>query len=330
MMNLKLPHRRQFLLLAAGAAALPLAPNVARAQAYPTRPVRIVVGFAAGGGQDILARLFGQSLSERLGQPFVVENRPGAGSNVAVEGVVNAVPDGHTLLMVGPAQAINATLYERLNFNFIRDIAPVAGLISSANVMEIHPTVPVKTVLEFIAYAKANPGKLNYASQGVGTTSHLTAEFFVSLTGTKVTHVPYRGSGPALNDILAGHVDFIFMELSSAVKLHEARKARILATATEKRLDVLPDVPTMIEAGVPGFISDTWNALSAPPKTPGPIVVKLNQAINAIVEEPDTRKRFEQLNMYPAGGSPADMRKLVEAETRRWGEVIKKAGIQPE
>jgi tripartite-type tricarboxylate transporter receptor subunit TctC len=323
---------RILLLIAAAGPLLAFSPGAAQnvAANYPARVVKIIVTVPAGGGVDAVTRIFADRLQQKLRQPFVVENRGGAGGNVGAEAVYTAAPDGYTLMASQPAPlTTNIALYRQLPFNPTA-FEPVAVLSKFPNVLLVRRDFPAATAQEFIAYAKANPGKLNYASQGVGTTSHLTAEFFVSLTGTKVTHVPYRGSGPALNDILAGHVDFIFMELSSAVKLHEARKARILATATEKRLDVLPDVPTMIEAGVPGFISDTWNALSAPPKTPGPIVAKLNQAINAIVEELDTRKRFAQLNMYPAGGSPADMRQLVEAETHRWGEVIKKAGIQPE
>ena len=323
---------RILLLIAAAVPLLALAPGATQnvAANYPNRVVKIIVTVPAGGGVDAVTRIFADRLQQKLRQAFVVENRGGAGGNVGAEAVYTAAPDGYTLMASQPAPlTTNIALYKQLPFNPTA-FEPVAVLSKFPNVLLVRQDFPAATAQEFIAYAKSNPGKLDYASQGVGTTSHLTAELFVSLSGTKVTHVPYRGSGPALNDILAGHVDFIFMELSSAVKLHEARKARILATATEKRLDVLPDVPTMIEAGVPGFISDTWNALSAPPKTPGPIVAKLNQAINAIVEEPDTRKRFAQLNMYPAGGSPADMRKLVESETHRWGEVIKKAGIQPE
>jgi tripartite-type tricarboxylate transporter receptor subunit TctC len=323
---------RILLLIAAAGPLLALSPVAAQnvAADYPNRVVKIIVTVPAGGGVDAVTRIFADRLQQKLRQAFVIENRGGAGGNVGAEVVYTAAPDGYTLMASQPAPlTTNIALYRQLLFNPAA-FEPVAVLSKFPNVLLVRQGFPAATAQEFIAYAKANPSKLNYASQGVGTTSHLTAEFFVSLTGTKFTHVPYRGSGPALNDILAGHVDFIFMELSSAVKLHEAKKARILATATEQRLDVLPDVPTMIEAGVPGFISDTWNAMSAPPKTPGAVTAKLNQAINSIIEEPDIRKRFAQLNMYPAGGSPADMRKLVETETRRWGEVIKKAGIQPE
>jgi tripartite-type tricarboxylate transporter receptor subunit TctC len=320
----------RFLLLITGAAALALAPAAAQnvAADYPTRPVRIIVTVPAGGGVDAVTRIFADRLQQKLRQPFVIENRGGAGGNVGAEAVYTAPPDGYTLMSSQPAPlTTNVALYKQLPFNPAA-FEPVAVLSKYPNVLLVRQDFLAATAKEFIAYAKANPGKLNFASQGVGTTSHLTAELFMALTGTKFTHVPYRGTGPALNDIIASHVDFIFMELSSAVKLHEANKARILAVATEKRLDVLPDIPTLIEAGVPGFISDTWNAISAPPKTPTAITAKLNQAIDAIVQEPDTRRRFAQLNIYPVGGSPADMRKLIEEETRRWGEVIKKAGIQ--
>jgi tripartite-type tricarboxylate transporter receptor subunit TctC len=223
----------------------------------------------------------------------------------------------------------NVALYKKLSFDPAA-LEPVVILSRFPNVLLVRKDFPAKTAAEFIAYAKANPGKLNYASQGIGTTSHLTTELFMSLTGTKMVHVPYKGTAPALNDLIAGQVDFIFMELSSAVRLNQGGNARILAVATDKRLDSLPDIPTMIEAGVPNFVSDTWNALSAPPKTPAPIIGKLNQAVNAIISAPETRKQFEDLNLLPAGGSPAEMAKFVKEETRRWSEVIHRAGIQPE
>jgi tripartite-type tricarboxylate transporter receptor subunit TctC len=223
----------------------------------------------------------------------------------------------------------NVALYKKLNFDPTK-LEPVAVMSKFPNVLLVRNDFPAKTAQEFIAYAKANPGKLNYASQGVGTTSHLTGELFQTLTGTKLTHVPYRGTGPALNDIVAGHVDFIFMELSSAVKLHDGKKARVLAVATDKRIEILKDVPTMAEAGVPGLVSDTWNAISAPPKTPAAIIAKLNGAINEVIRTPETMKHFEELNLLPAGGSPEDMRKLIQEETARWTDVIHKAGIQPE
>jgi tripartite-type tricarboxylate transporter receptor subunit TctC len=297
---------------------------------YPNRPVKVIVTVPAGGGVDTVTRIFGERLQQKLGQPFVIENRGGAGGNVGAEAVYAAAPDGYTLMASQPAPlTTNASLYKKLNFDPAA-LEPVAVMTKFPNVLLVKNDFPAKTAQEFLAIVKANPNKFNFASQGTGTTSHLTAEFLIALTGAKLTHVPYRGTGPALNDIVAGHVDFIFMELSSAVKLHDSNKARILAVATEKRLDVLKDIPTMIEVGVPGFVSDTWNAIAAPPKTPAAITGKLNQAINEIIGSPDTRRRFEELNLLPAGGSPADMRKLTQDETKRWGEIIKKAGIQPE
>jgi tripartite-type tricarboxylate transporter receptor subunit TctC len=316
--------------LAALAAALAAAPASAQQADYPSKAVKIVVSVPAGGGVDTVTRIFAQALQQRLKQPFVIENRGGAGGNVGAEAVFTAPPDGYTLLASQPAPITsNVALYKKLNFDPAA-FEPVAVMSKFPNVLLVREDFPAKTAKEFIAYAKANPGKLNFASQGIGTTSHLTAELFESLTGIKMTHVPYRGTGPALNDLIAGHVDLIFMELSSAVKLHEAHKARILAVATDKRLDVLKDIPTMIEVGVPGFISDTWNAISAPPKTPAPIIAKLNKAINDITEEPEVRKHFAELNLLPVGGSPADMRKLTVEETKRWGDVIRKAGITQE
>jgi tripartite-type tricarboxylate transporter receptor subunit TctC len=322
--------RRRLLHLAAGALALPAISRVASALDYPARPVRWIVGFPPGGPNDITARIMAEFLSERLHQQFAVENRPGAAGNVATEAVARAQPDGYTVMELATVNAINASLYQNLNYDFVRDITLVAGIAQGPAVMEVNPKVPAATLPEFIAYAKANPGKLNYGSQGIGTTSHLTTELFMALTGTKMVHVPYKGTAPALNDLLAGNVDLIFMELSSAVRLHQGGNAHILAVATEQRLAALPDVPTLIEAGVPGFVSDTWNALSAPPKTPAPIVNKLNQAVNDIIAAPETKKQFEELSLLPAGGSPAEMGKFVRAETARWTEVIRRAGIQPE
>jgi tripartite-type tricarboxylate transporter receptor subunit TctC len=323
---------RSLTLMAATAAVL--AASLAAAQTpaadYPNKTVKIVVTVPAGGGVDTATRIFAEKLQHRLGQPFVIENRGGAGGNVAAEAVAVAAPDGYTLMASQPAPLTsNIALYKKLNFDPAA-FEPVAVMSKFPNVLLVRQDFPAKTAQEFMAYAKANSGKLNYASQGIGTTSHLTAELFVSVTGTKMTHVPYRGTGPALNDLVAGHVDLIFMELSSAVKLHEGGKARILAVATDKRLDILKDIPTMIELGLPDFISDTWNAISAPPKTPAPIVAKLNLAINDIINDTETKKRFAELNLLAAGGSPADMRKLVTEETARWTAVIRKAGIQPE
>jgi tripartite-type tricarboxylate transporter receptor subunit TctC len=317
--------------LALIATLLAVAPAAAQPAAdYPNKPARMVVANPAGGGVDSVTRIFAEKLQQKLGQPFVVENRGGAGGNIGAETVFAAAPDGYTLLTSAPAPiTANIALYKKLNFDPTA-FEPVAVMTKFPNVLLVRTDFPAKTAQEFMAYAKANPGKLNYASQGIGTTSHLTAELLNTVAGTKLVHVPYRGTGPALNDIVAGHVDLIFMELSSAYKLHEGGKARILAVATDKRLDILKDVPTMIEAGVPNFVSDTWNAISAPPKTPAPIIAKLNRAVNDIINDADTKKRFVELNLLPAGGTPADMRKLVQEETTRWVDVIRKAGIQPE
>ena len=297
---------------------------------YPNKAVKIVVSVPAGGGVDTATRIFAERLQNKLGQPFVIENRGGAGGNLGAEAVYGAAPDGYTLLASQPAPITsNVALYKKLNFDPTK-FEPVAVMTKFPNVLLVRQDFPAKTAQEFIAYAKANPGKINYASQGVGTTSHLTAELFTALTGAKMTHVPYRGTGPALNDLVAGHVDIIFMELSSAMKLNEGGKARILAVATDKRIDALKDIPTMTEAGVPGFISDTWNAFSAPPKTPAPIVAKLNKTINDIIAASDTKKRFADLDLIAVGGTPGEMRKLMQEETARWSDVIKKAGIEPE
>jgi tripartite-type tricarboxylate transporter receptor subunit TctC len=322
--------RRLFSFATAG--ALLALPAVAQdpAATYPNRGVRVIVTVPAGGGVDSVTRIFADKLQRRLGQSFVVENQAGAGGNVGASTVFAAAPDGYTLMSSQPAPlTTNVALYKRLSFDPAA-LEPVVIMSRFPNVLLVRKDFPARTAAEFIAYAKANPGKLNYGSQGIGTTSHLTAELFVSLTGTKMVHVPYKGTAPALNDLMAGQVDFVFMELSSAVKLHQGGNARILAVATDKRLDSLPDIPTMIEAGVPSFTSDTWNALSAPPKTPAPIVNKLNQAVNDIISAPETKKQFEDLNLLPAGGSAATMAKFVKEETLRWTEVIRRAGIQPE
>jgi tripartite-type tricarboxylate transporter receptor subunit TctC len=300
------------------------------AASYPNRPVRVIVTVPAGGGVDTVTRIFGERLQKQLGQPFVIENQGGAGGNVAAATVFNAAPDGYTLMSSQPAPlTTNIALYKKLGFDPTA-FEPVVIMTRYPNVLLVRKDFPAKTAQEFIAYVKANPGKLNYGSQGIGTTSHLTTELFMSVTGTKMVHVPYKGTAPALTDLIAGNIDVIFMELSSAVKLHQAGSARILAVATDKRLEALPDIPTMIEAGVPGFVSDTWNAISAPPKTPAPIVAKLNRAANEVIQSPEMKKHFEDLNLLPAGGSPADMGKIVKDETQRWTEVIRKAGIMPE
>ena len=318
--------------LAAVGSLLALSPVGAQDPAadYPNRVVRIIVNNPAGGGLDTVTRIVTEALTRKLGQPVVIENRGGAGGNIGAEAVYNATPDGYTLLAAVPAAlTTNAFMYKKLNFEPAK-LEPVAVLGTFPNTLLVKNDFPAKTVQEFIAYVKANPGKVNYASQGIGTTSHLTAELYNSLTGAKMVHVPYRGTAPALNDIVAGHVDLIFMQLSSAMKLHEAKRARILAVTTDKRIDILKDMPTMIEAGVPNFVSDTWNAIAAPPGTPPAIIAKLNKAINDAMNDPETEKRFDELQIIKVGGSPADMRKLIQEDTKRWGAVIKQAGITAE
>jgi tripartite-type tricarboxylate transporter receptor subunit TctC len=320
-------QRRQFLHLAAGAAALPAMSRIARAQAYPTRPVRLIVGFAPGGGGDIYARLIGQSLSERLGQSFIIDNRPGAGSNVAVEAVVNAAPDGYTLLIVGSPQAINATLYDKLNFNFIRDIAPVAGISLSANIMEVNPSVPVKTVPEFIAYAKANPGKVNMASGGNGASQHLSGELFKMLTGVNMVHVPYRGEALALPDLLSGQVQILFGNMSSSLEHVRSGRLRALAVTTATRSQALPDVPT-VGHFVPGYEASVWNGVGAPKNTPAEIIDKLNREVNAALADPRVKARFADLGGMALAGSPAEFGRFIADETEKWGKVIRAANIK--
>ena len=318
--------------LAAVGSLLALSPVGAQDPAadYPNRVVRVIVNNPAGGGLDTVTRIVTEALTRKLGHPVVIENRGGAGGNIGAEAVYNATPDGYTLLAAVPAAlTTNAFMYKKLNFDPAK-LEPVAVLGTFPNTLLVKNDFPAKTVQEFIAYVKANPGKVNYASQGIGTTSHLTAELYNSLTGAKMVHVPYRGTAPALNDIVAGHVDLIFMQLSSALKLHEANRARILAVTTDKRIDILKDMPTMIEAGVPDFVSDTWNAIAAPPGTPPAIIAKLNKAINDAMNDPETEKRFNELQIIKVGGSPADMRKLIQEDTKRWGAVIKQAGITAE
>jgi tripartite-type tricarboxylate transporter receptor subunit TctC len=324
---------RHLALVAAAASLLAMSPALAQqdpAADYPQRPVKVIVSTAPGGGVDTVTRMFAAQLQQRLGQPFVIENRGGGGGNIGAEAAYAAEPDGYTLLASQPAPITsNVALYKKLNFDPVA-LEPVAVMSKFPNVLLVRQDFPAKTVQEFIAYTKANPGKMTYASQGPGTTSHLTAELFSQLTATKMVHVPYRGTGPALNDLVAGHVDFIFMELASAYKLHEGGKSRILAVASDRRLEMLPDIPTLIEVGVPGFLSDTWNAISAPPKTPAAIIAKLNRAINEIINSPETKVRFQELNLLPGGGSPGDMAKLKKEETERWTKVIRDAGIESE
>ena len=325
---MKLP-RRKFLRLTACAAALPALSRFAWAQSYPNRPVRVIVPYAPAGVTDILARLMGQRLSERLGQPFVIENRPGAGTNIGTEAVVRATPDGHTLLLVSPANAINATLYEKLNFTFIRDIAPIGGLIRAANVMVVNPSVPAKTVPEFIAYAKANPGKINMASAGNGSGAHLAGELFKMMTGADMVHVPYRGGGPALTDLLGGQVQVYFGTTASSIEHIRSGKLRALAVTTASQLEALPDIPTVGEF-VPGYESSLWYGLGGPKGAPAEIVEKLNREINTALVDPKFRARLVDLGGTMLAGSPADFGKLIAEETEKWAKVVKFAGIKPD
>jgi tripartite-type tricarboxylate transporter receptor subunit TctC len=328
MTNLKLP-RRQFLHLAAGAAALPALSRLAMAQAYPSRPVRIIVGFPAGAGTDTTARLIGQWLSERLGQQFIIENRPGAGSNIATEAAVRAPPDGYTLLFVTTPNAINAVLYEKLNFNFIRDIAPVAGIIRVPLVMEVHPSFPARTISEFIAYAKANPGKINMASAGIGSTPHVAGELFKMMAGVNMIHVPYRGGAPAITDLLGGQVQVMFSALSDSMEVIRSGQLRALAVTTATRLDVLPNLP-IVGDFVPGYEASAWYGIGAPKNTPAEIVDKLNKEINAALADPKIKGRLVDLGGTVLGGTPADFGKLIAEETEKWGKVIHAANIKAE
>jgi tripartite-type tricarboxylate transporter receptor subunit TctC len=325
---MKLP-RRTFLHLATGAAALPAVSRIARAQAYPSRPVRIIVGFAPAGGTDIMARLIGQWLSERLGQQFVIENRPGAGTNIATEAVVNAPPDGYTLLLACLPNASNATLYDKLNLNFIRDIAPVAGIARDTFAIEVNPSVPVKTVPELIAYAKVNSGKINMASGGIGSGNHIFGELFKMMTGVNLVHVPYRGAGPALVDLLGGQVQVMFASMVSSIEYVRAGKLRALAVTTSTRSPLLPDIPTVAQF-VPGYEASFWYGIGAPRNTPIEIVEKLNQEINAVLADSQMKARLAGLGATALPGSPADFGKLIDEETEKWAKVIRSANIKPE
>jgi tripartite-type tricarboxylate transporter receptor subunit TctC len=308
---------------------LPALSRFAWAQTYPARPVRIIVGFAAGGPNDILARLMGQWLSERLGQSFVIENRLGAGSNIATEAVVRAPPDGYTLLLVGSPNAINATLYGKLNFDFIRDIAPVASFIRGPLVMAVHPSVPAKTVPEFIAYAKANPGQLSYGSGGVGGITHMTAELFKMMAGVNIVHVPYRGVAPALTDLLGGRVQVLFTNQAQSIPYVSAGKLRALAITTATRSAALPDIPTVGEF-VPGYEASSIFGFGAPKNTPAEIIEILNKGINAGLADPKIKARLADLDGAALVGSPADFAKLLAEETEKWGKVIRAADIKPQ
>jgi tripartite-type tricarboxylate transporter receptor subunit TctC len=325
---MKLP-RRKFLHLAAGAAALPPVSRIAWAQTYPTRPVRLITGFPAGGPTDVLARLMGQSLSERLGQPFVIENRPGAGGNIGTETVVRASPDGHTLLLVGAANAINTTLYAKLNFDFLRDIAPVASISREASVFVVHPSVPANTIPEFIAYAKANPGKINMASAGNGGASHVAGELFKMIVGVKMVHVPYRGGAPAFTDLLGGQVQVMFAPVLLSIESIRSGRLRALAVTTATRSDVLPGVPTVGEF-VPGYEASSVFGLGAPRNTPAEIVDKLNKETNAGLADPKIKARLADQGGTVLALSPADFDKLIADETEKWGKVIKYANIKPD
>jgi tripartite-type tricarboxylate transporter receptor subunit TctC len=325
---MKLPRRR-FLRLAASAAALPAVSRIAAAQTYPGHPVRIVVGYTAGGVSDILARLIGQKLSERLGQPFVIEDRPGAGNNIGTEVVAHAPPDGYSLLLVGVANAINVSLYDNLNFNFIRDIAPVAMIGRGPLVMEVHPSFPARTVPEFIAYAKANPGRINMASAGTGGGTHVAGELFKMMAGIEMLHVPYHGSPPALSDLLAGQVQVMFDNMASSIELIRAGRLCPLAVTTAARSEALPDMPTISDF-LPGYEASGWNGIGAPRTCPAEIIEKLNQEINAVLADPKTKAQLAGLGSTAVSASAADFGKLIAEETEKWAKVVKFAGIKPE
>ena len=313
--------------MAAAAAIAPALPSAAWAQTYPARPVRLIVPFAPGGGSDIFARLIGQWLSERLGQPFVIDNRPGAGSNIGTEAVVNAHPDGYTLLLVNAANAINATLYDRLNFDFARDIVPVAGLIRVPNVVVVNPSVPVKTISELIAYTKANPDKINMGSAGTGSTPHVAGELFKMMTGARMAHVPYRGVAPALTDLLGGQIQVIFATMPSSIAYIRAGTLRALAVTSTMRSQELPDVPVVSEF-VPGYEASNWYGVAVPKITSVEIVMKLNQEINAALADPKMKARLSDLGGIVLPGSPSDFERLIADETEKWAQVVKFSGAK--
>src|SRR5713101_5560129 len=321
--------RRQFLQLAASAVALPVVLRVARAQAYPSRPVRLIIGYPAGGANDIIGRLIGQWLSERLGQQFIIENRAGAAGNIATEAVVRSPADGYTLLVVGSFNAINAALYDKLSFNFIRDVEPVAGIIRSTFVMLVHPSFPAKTVPEFIGYAKANPGKISMATAGNGSTSHIFGELFKMMAGVNLVAVPYRGGGPALIDMLSGQVDVIFVPTAASIEYVRAGRLRALAVTTTTRIDALPDLPPLADF-VPGYEASSWYGIGAPRNTPAEIIDRLNKEINVGLAEPKIKARFADIGGTALPGSPADFAKVIAEDTEKWGKVIRAANIKPE
>jgi len=324
---MKTLHRRQFLHLAAGAATLPAISQIATAEAWPSRPVTLIVGFAPGGAADIVARLIGQWLTERLSQPFIIENRLGASSNIATEAVVRAVPDGYTFLVVTSSNAVNATLYDKLSFNFIRDIAPVAGVVRAPNFMVLSPAVPARTVPEFIAYAKANPGKVNFASGGIGTSVHMSGELFRIMAGIDMVHVPYRGEASGLSDMLGGQMQVMFPTATGSIEYIKAGRLRALAVATAGRSDDLPDLPTVGEF-LPGYEASGWTGLGAPKNTPSDIIEKLNTAFNTALADSRIRARLADLSSVPMPLSPANFGKLIVEETDKWANVIRRANVK--
>ncbi len=319
--------RRRLLHLTASAAALPAFPGAATSQVYPTRPARIVVGFAPGGTTDVLARMIGQWLTERLGQPFLIENRPGAGTNLATEAVVRAPPDGYTLLMVSPPNVINASLYERLSFNFLRDIAPVAPIARVANVLEVNPSIPIRSVPEFIAFARANPGKISFASAGIGSSQHVSGELFKMMAGIEIVHVPYRGAAPALTDLIGGQVQAMFDNVSSSIEHIRAGKLRALAVTTISRSEALSDVPTIGDF-LPGYEASVVNGVGAPKSTPIEIVDRLNREIVAALAEPRIRAQLADLGSTPLPMSAPDYARMLRDETEKWSKVTKFAGVR--
>jgi tripartite-type tricarboxylate transporter receptor subunit TctC len=319
--------RRQFFRLIAGGAALPALPRLTFAQGYPSRPVRWLLGYTAGGTTDIISRLVTQPLTERLGQPFVIEPRPGAGTNLATEFVVRAAPDGYTLLFVGAPNAINASLYSNLSFDFVRDIAPVAGIARVPMVLIVHPSVPATTIPEFLAYARSNPRTINMASSGIGTTPHLAGELFKMMAGVDIQHVPYRGAAPALTDLLAGQVQIYFSTTPASIEYIRTGRLRGLAVTTAERLDALPDLPPIGEF-VKGFEASAWYGVGAPRETPRPIVEKLNREINAVLADSRMKSKFDDLGCVLIGNSPAAFGKLIAEETEKWGKVVKFAGVR--
>ena len=322
-------NRRRFLRLAAGATALPALSPFAWAQTYPTRPVRIIVPLAPAGTVDIIARLIGQWLSERLGQQFIIENRPGAGTNLGTETVVRAPPDGYTLLMIDVSAAFNATLYDKLNFNFIHDITPVANVVRVPNIVAVHPSVPARTIPEFIAYAKANPGKISMATAGSGSTSHVFGELFKMMAAVNLVAVPYRGGGPALVDMLSGHVQVIFVPTPASIEYVRTGRLRALAVTSATRVEVLPDLPPVAES-VPGYEASSWYGICATANTPVEVVDKLNKEINAALADPKIKARLADMAGTVLPGSPSDFGKLIAEDTKKWGKVIRAANIKPE